>query len=65
VGSTGQRERTRERVISTDGRGPSGSERERARAQGDRRRQGGPIGQREREKESREHGLWGHARRGG
>jgi hypothetical protein len=36
VGSAGQLERTRERAVNADRRGPLGSERERARARGDR-----------------------------
>jgi hypothetical protein len=47
----GQRERIQERSFNTDGRGPPGSERERARARGDRHRQAGPIEQRKREGE--------------
>jgi hypothetical protein len=52
VGSAGQRERTRERAVSADRRGPPDSERERTRARGDQRRQAGPTGQREGERES-------------
>jgi hypothetical protein len=60
-GVHGLRERTRERAVSGDRRGPSGSGRERARAWTDRRRQIGPTRQRARERErgggERGHGL--------
>jgi hypothetical protein len=45
VGSAGQQERTRERAVGADRRGPPGSERDQVRARGDRRRQVNPIGQ--------------------
>jgi hypothetical protein len=51
VGSMGQQERTHERMASADRRGPPGSERERARVRGDQRRQAGPTGQQEEERE--------------
>jgi hypothetical protein len=52
-GVRGQRERTRERAVSADRRGPSVSGREQART--DRRRQVGPTGS-EQERERRERG---------
>jgi hypothetical protein len=47
VGSASQRERTREQEVNADRADPPSSLRERARARKNRRRQAGPIGQRE------------------
>jgi hypothetical protein len=47
VGSTGQRGRACEQMVSDDRTGPPGRERERARVRKDRRRQVGPTRKRE------------------
>jgi hypothetical protein len=55
VGSTGQRERTREWAVSVDRADPPSSEREWARARRNQHRQAGPIGQREGESAGASH----------